>query len=286
MACLHCHVDAGPARTEIMTAGVRERVIELIAANPQVEVVDLTGGAPELNPGFRDLVLRVRALGRRVIDRCNLTVLLEPEQEGLAGFLAEQHAEIVASLPCYLAENVERQRGRQAFPRSIEALRRLNDLGYGRPGSALRLDLVYNPVGAVLPPAQGSLEERYKEELSRRFGIDFHHLLTLTNMPVKRFGQALHRSGQMAGYMSLLTDSFNPETTDALMCRSMLSVGWDGRIYDCDFNQMLQLPLAGGERDIWDIDSTDDLAGTTIATADHCYGCTAGAGSSCSGALG
>ncbi len=289
MACHHCHVEAGPNRTEIMPARVAERVVELVGANPSIELVDLTGGAPELNPNFSWLVREVRRLGRRVIDRCNLTVLLEPGMEDLAELLAAEGVEIVASLPCYQAENVEKQRGRGAFDRSIQALLRLNALGYGGPDSRLKLDLVYNPVGAFLPPAQSRLEARYREELRRLSGIEFHRLLTLTNMPIKRFARLLERSGQDEAYMSLLVNHFNPATVPELMCRSLLSIGWDGGLHDCDFNQMLGLELGAagetGARTIWDVDRLDDLAGKRIATASHCFGCTAGAGSSCSGVL-
>ncbi|TAK30182.1 MAG: radical SAM/Cys-rich domain protein [Myxococcaceae bacterium] len=285
MACHHCHVDAGPKRTEAMSRDVAERLIELLARQPDVEVVDFTGGAPELNPHFRWLVAESRRLGRRVIDRCNLTVLLEPGMSDLPAFLAANGVEIVASLPCYSAENVERQRGRGAFDKSVEVLRVLNRLGYGRPGSDLKLSLVYNPVGASLPPAQGKLELRYKEELSRLFGIEFHELLTITNMPIKRFAHALQRDGQLDEYMSLLVNHFNAATVPGLMCRSLVSVGWDGRLYDCDFNQMLELPLGAGARSIWELDPFDAIEGARIATGGHCFGCSAGAGSSCSGAL-
>jgi radical SAM/Cys-rich protein len=285
MACHHCHVEAGPKRIEIMTRQVAERVIDLLARNPGVEVVDFTGGAPELNPHFRWLVEQTRRLGRRVIDRCNLTVLFEPGLSDLPGFLAAHEVEIVASLPCYRAENVEKQRGRGAFDRSVQALLLLNELGYGRSGSRLKLSLVYNPVGASLPPAQATLEAKYREELSRLFGIEFHDLLTITNMPIKRFAHALERANNLEGYMSLLVNHFNVHTVPELMCRSLVSVSWDGQLYDCDFNQMLELPLGAGARSIWDIDSFAKLEHARVATASHCFGCTAGAGSSCSGAL-
>jgi len=289
MACHHCHVEAGPKRTEIMSREVAARVVELLAANPGVDLVDLTGGAPELNPSFRWLVSEAGRLGRRVIDRCNLTVLFEPGMEDLPRFLAEQRVEVVASLPCYLRENVEKQRGKGAFGKSVEALRLLNKLGYGRPGSGLVLDLVYNPVGPSLPPAQASLEGAYRRELGELFGIEFSRLLTIANMPIKRFAHLLKRTGQHEAYMSLLVNHFNAATVPGLMCRSLLSVGWDGRLYDCDFNQMLELPLGAGTgrraRTLWAIDSLDSLEGARVATGDHCYGCTAGAGSSCGGAL-
>jgi len=284
-ACHHCHVDAGPARTETMSKAVVDRVLALVAASPHVELVDVTGGAPELNPHFRWLVREARRLGLRVIDRCNLTILFETGMEDLAGFLAANRVEIVASLPCYGAENVEKQRGRGAFEKSIAALRLLNDLGYGRADSGLVLDLVYNPVGAFLPPPQAALEERYRAELRTRFAVEFRRLLTITNMPIKRFADALRRTGELAGYLGLLVNHFNPATVPGLMCRSLVSVGWNGSIYDCDFNQMLELPLGAVQRTIWDIGSLEELAGQPVATDGHCFGCTAGAGSSCGGAL-
>jgi radical SAM/Cys-rich protein len=288
LACHHCHVEAGPKHTDIMRADVAERVVELIDRTPSIELLDLTGGAPEMNPGFRFLVTEARRRRRRVIDRCNLTILLESGFEDLAAFLAATEVEIVASLPCYTAANVDSQRGRGVFDGSIEALRRLNALGYGRPGSGLRLDLVYNPLGASLPPPQQALEVQYREELGRLFGIEFHRLFTITNMPVRRFARTLERTGQHAAYMSLLVNHFNPATVPALMCRSLVSVGFDGRLYDCDFNQMLDIPVGAastGMRTIWDRDALDALTGAAIATGRHCFGCTAGAGSSCSGAL-
>src|SRR5947208_6391204 len=225
-ACHHCHVEAGPTRTEVMGEAVATRVLELLAASADVATVDLTGGAPELNPHFRRLVGRARELGRHVIDRCNLTVLLGPGMEDLPEFFATHAVEVVASLPCYGPENVEKQRGRGVFDKSIEALRRLNALGYGCPDAPLVLNLVYNPVGAFLPPPQAELEARYKDELRRRFGIEFHRLFTITNMPIKRFADFLERQGQRDAYMSLLVNHFNPTTVPGLMCRSLLSVGW------------------------------------------------------------
>ena len=284
-ACHHCHVEAGPKRTEIMQSDVAERVIELLERNPSVAVVDLTGGAPELNPRFRELVTHARRLGREVIDRCNLTVLFEPGMTDLPEFLAENEVHVVASLPCYGAENVDEQRGRGVFVKSIEALRTLNRLGYGKPGSKRVLDLVYNPVGAFLPPAQAALEAKYKAELSRTFEIEFNRLLTITNMPIKRFANLLERTGQREAYMALLVNHFNVGTLGDVMCRSLLSVGFDGRLFDCDFNQMLELPLGAGARTVWDVDALDDLVAAPIAVGGHCLGCAAGAGSSCSGAL-
>jgi radical SAM/Cys-rich protein len=285
-ACRHCHVDAGPTRAEAMAAATATRVIELVRATPSVRVVDLTGGAPELNPEFRRLVAAARASELAVIDRCNLTILVEPGQVDLAAFLAEHRVRVTASLPCYSADNVDEQRGGGVFERSVRGLRRLNALGYGVPGSGLELDLVYNPVGAFLPPPQAALEADYRRELDARFGIVFTRLITITNMPISRFALALERDGGLEPYMRLLVASFNPATVSGLMCRAQVSVGWDGALYDCDFNQMLEIPLAGGERPtIWDIDDFGAVAGREIATAAHCYGCTAGAGSSCSGAL-
>jgi radical SAM/Cys-rich protein len=286
-ACHHCHVDASPKRTEIMTERTAARIARLIAASSELEFLDLTGGAPELNANFRTLVACACDLGLRVIDRCNLTVLLEPGMEDLASFLAAHEVALVCSLPCYSAENVDRQRGAGVFDKSIAALRALNRLGYGTAGSALRLDLAYNPLGASLPPPQSALETKYREELRRLFGIEFHHLLTITNMPIQRFAEQLRRQGDYERYMGLLVNHFNPATVDGLMCRSLVSVGWDGRLYDCDFNQMLELPLAAssGPATIDDIQTFDGLSGTLVATGAHCFGCTAGAGSSCSGAL-
>jgi radical SAM/Cys-rich protein len=288
-ACHHCHVEAGPKRTEIMPAEVSDRVLEVFGSSPKVQVVDITGGAPELNSNFRRLVSESRNMGRHVIDRCNLTVLFEPGMEYLADFLAENEVEIIASLPCYTAANVDQQRGRGVFDKSIAALRWLNELGYGIAGSPLKLNLVYNPLGASLPPAQERLEPDYKRELRAHFDIEFNRLLTLTNMPIKRFAAFLQQTGKESEYMSLLVNHFNPGTVAGLMCRSLVSVGWDGQLYDCDFNQMLDMPLgADGERspaNIWEIDSTSELTGARIATGSHCYGCTAGAGSSCRGTL-
>jgi radical SAM/Cys-rich protein len=284
-ACHHCHVEAGPGRTEMMDRRTAERVIALLQANPDVEELDITGGAPELNDQFRFLVSSARSLGRRVLDRCNLTVLFEPRQEDTAQFLADNQVGIVASLPCYQKENVEKQRGRHVFERSLEALRWLNRLGYARPGSPLRLDLVYNPVGPFLPPAQAGLEALYREELGSLFGIRFNRLLTLTNMPIKRFAADLQRQRKTAEYQSLLVNHFNPGTVPGLMCRTLLSVGYDGSLYDCDFNQMLELPLGRQPRTIFDLERLSILEDERIATADHCFGCTAGAGSSCGGAL-
>ncbi len=285
LACHHCHVEASPARTEMMDRRVAERVLELLESNPEVELLDITGGAPELNEHFRFLVEGARARGRRVIDRCNLTILHQPGQEDTAEFLAEHEVEVVASLPCYTAENVERQRGRGVFGKSIQSLLWLNGLGYGLEDSPLRLDLVYNPQGAHLPPPQPELERRYRHELRELFGIEFHRLLTITNMPIKRFARDLRRRGQHEQYMSLLVNHFNPETLPGLMCRTLVSVSYDGEIFDCDFNQALDIPLAGVRRTIWDIDDLAVLETLPVATGSHCFGCTAGPGSSCSGTI-
>lgn len=283
-ACHHCHVEAGPERAEIMPRHVAERVIGLLVRSPQIETVDITGGAPELNPNFRFLVTQAWRLGRHLIDRCNLTVLFQPKQQDLAEFCAKHSVEIVASLPCYTAANVDRQRGLGVFDKSIRALQLLNSLGYGRPGSGLTINLVYNPLGAFLPPAQEQLEVDYRNQLREHFGVEFNQLFTITNMPIKRFAEWLVREGKHESYMDLLANHFNPATVEGLMCRSLVSVGWDGRVYDCDFNQMLEIGLAG-TRTIWDLHSLDELAGRRIATGNHCFGCTAGTGSSCGGTL-
>ncbi len=283
-ACHHCHVDAGPRRTEQMTRATAERVIEVLAASPLVQTLDITGGAPELNANFAMLVERARALGRNVIVRCNLTVTLEPGMEWLLEFYRRSGVELVCSLPCYTAENTDRQRGAGVFDKSIEVLRQLNALGFGR--GELRLDLVYNPIGASIPPAQAELEAQYRDELARNFGIVFDRLLTITNMPIARFANQLNSTGSYSAYMGLLVNHFNPATVDALMCRDLVSVGWNGRLYDCDFNQMLEIPLgASAASTIWDIEDVGELAGARIATGSHCFGCTAGAGSSCGGAI-
>jgi radical SAM/Cys-rich protein len=284
-ACQHCHVDAGPKRTESMSEQVAERLLQILSASPTITTVDITGGAPELNPNFRRLVTRSRELGRDVIDRCNLTVLFEPGMGWLEHFLAENQVEIIASLPCYTAANVDAQRGRGVFDKSIQALQRLNKLGYGMPDSALKLNLVYNPLGATLPPDQSRLEADYKIHLREQFGIEFHRLFTLTNMPIERFADYLHRSGKQAEYMTLLAEHFNPATVSQLMCRALVSVGWDGALYDCDFNQMLEIGMDGRRLTVWDVNSLSHLAGLHITTSTHCFACTAGAGSSCGGAL-
>jgi radical SAM/Cys-rich protein len=284
--CLHCHVNAGPTRTEAMTREVADQVLEYLAASGAT-ALDITGGAPELNAHFRHLVTGARSLGARVIDRCNLTVLFEPGQEDLARFLAMNRVEIVASLPCYTAELVDRQRGEGVYQRSIAAIGALNALGYGREGTGLTLDLVYNPQGPSLPPAQQKLEAEYKRILGEKFGIVFNQLYTLANMPIQRFGSTLVTKGQFRDYMKLLRSSHSDANLDAVMCRALVSVDWQGYLYDCDFNQMLGLPLriAGRPRAHLRDAIGRDLDGNAIVVRDHCYGCTAGQGSSCGGAL-
>src|SRR5689334_5626953 len=285
-ACLHCHVNAGPTRTESMTRETAELVLQYLAASGAA-VLDLTGGAPEINPHFRHLVRSARAAGVRVIDRCNLTILSEPGHEDLARFLADQGVQIVASLPCYTPELVDRQRGAGVYERSIAGIRALNALGYAREGSALTLDLVYNPQGPTLPPPQAKLEGDYKRILGEKFGIAFNRLFTLANMPIQRFGSTLVTKGQFNGYMELLRGAHREENLDAVMCRSLVSVDWQGYLYDCDFNQMLGLPLvvAGRRRPHLRDVMERDIEGNPIVVRDHCYGCTAGQGSSCGGAL-
>lgn len=284
-ACHHCHVEAGPKRTEMMSRDTADRILALLAATAAIETVDVTGGAPELNPNFRRLVTESRRLGRAVIDRCNLTVLFEPGQKELAAFLAHHHVRVTASLPCYTSDNVDKQRGKGVFGKSIEALRILNDLGYGNANAGLELDLVYNPVGPHLPPPQASLEADYRERLRADFGVEFNQLFTITNMPIKRFAEQLARLKQTEEYMGLLVNHFNPGTVDDLMCRHLISVGYDGQLYDCDFNQMLDIHAGGSKITVWDIETFADLVERDIATDSHCFGCTAGAGSSCGGSL-
>jgi radical SAM/Cys-rich protein len=284
-SCLHCHVNAGPRRAEQMSDATVERVLAVLRGG-RVRHLDLTGGAPELHPRFRELVEAARGLGLRVTDRCNLTILLEPGQEDLADFLASRGVAVVASLPCYLPENVDGQRGRGVFAKSIEALRRLNALGYGQDGSGLELTLMYNPTGPYLPPAQAALEADYRKRLGERYGVRFTRLAVLTNMPIQRFGSTLISKGQFDEYLNLLKANFRPENLEAVMCRSLVSVDWRGRLYDCDFNQMLGLSVhrKGRPARIEDLLETD-FRGRPVVVADHCYGCTAGQGSSCGGAL-
>ena len=284
--CLHCHVNAGPTRTEAMTGETARQVIEYLRATG-AGTLDLTGGAPELNANFRPMVAAARALGARVIDRCNLTVLLEPGQEDLAEFLAAHRVDIVASLPCYTPELVDRQRGKGVYETSIAAIRKLNALGYGREGGGPALDLVYNPQGASLPPPQAKLEADYKRILGEQFGVAFNRLYTIANMPIQRFGSTLVSKGQFNAYMELLRGAHRDENLEGVMCRSLVSIDWRGYLYDCDFNQMLGLPLAVAGRARPHIaDALErDLEGNSIVVRDHCYGCTAGQGSSCGGAL-
>lgn len=286
--CVHCHVEAGPKRSEIMDRRTAELALEFARA-AGAQTVDITGGAPELNPSFRFLVEQARRDGCHVMDRCNLTVLFEPGQEDLPEFLAGMGVEIVASLPCYLEENVDKQRGRGVYGKSILALLRLNAVGYGREDSGLVLNLVYNPLGAHLPPSQEKLEADYKQELDARFGIRLNHLYTLTNMPIGRFAHALKHEGKLDAYMELLATAFNPTTFNGLMCRHMVSVSWDGFVYDCDFNQMLDMRLGNGKPfrlgELPAAEIVDYLVRRDILVGFHCYGCTAGAGSSCGGAL-
>jgi len=305
LSCTHCHVNAGPNRKELMDEDTVDLIIQFIQAQ-KIKTIDLTGGAPELNPNFRKLVKQAKALGVHVMDRCNLTVLLEPGQEDLAEFLRDQQVEVVASLPCYTQDNVDKQRGKGVFEDSIVALRKLNQLGYGRGEEALKLSLVYNPGGAFLPPSQAKLEDDYKRELKEHFDISFDQLFTITNMPISRFGSMLLSKGMFDEYMGLLKNSYSENNLRAVMCKSLISVDWQGYVYDCDFNQMLDMPLQlaleGGsfdsknQRTLIASDRAQkkvhlrqllehDLQGNPIAIADHCYGCTAGQGSSCGGAL-
>jgi radical SAM/Cys-rich protein len=282
-ACRHCHVDAGPDRREVMTPDVVDACLRFLEAS-DIPTLDITGGAPEMHPAFRDIVRRARAAERHVMDRCNLTITQLPSYVDLPDFLAEHHVEVVASLPSFAARQTDAQRGSGVFEASIASLRRFNELGYGVDGSGLLLHLVTNPVGAFLPAPQAALELDWKRELQRRYGVTFNRLYTITNMPISRFLQFLLDSGNLQGYMDRLTDAFNPAAIDGLMCRYTLSVGWDGRLYDCDFNQMLELGTADEvSRTIFDATAAA-LAGRRIVVGPHCYGCTAGAGSSCGGA--
>ncbi|MDO8271028.1 MAG: arsenosugar biosynthesis radical SAM protein ArsS [Gammaproteobacteria bacterium] len=286
LSCTHCHVNAGPKRTELMDAATVELVLDYLRLHG-IRTLDMTGGAPEMNPHFRHLVTQARLLGVEVIDRCNLTILGEPGYEDMAEFLAQQQVVITASLPCYLEQNVEKQRGKGVYGESIRALKRLNALGYGRD-PALQLNLVYNPDGLSLPPAQDGLEAAYKRELFTTHSVVFNQLFTITNMPISRFGGMLLAKGLYHAYMDILRHNYSAANLATVMCRTLISVDYQGFVYDCDFNQMLQLPLIVSDRaprpHLADI-LRQDLAGNPIATADHCYGCTAGQGSSCGGAL-
>ncbi len=300
LSCTHCHVNAGPKRTELMSASMVDTVIDVLR-ELKVKVLDLTGGAPEMNPEFRRLVKAARALGVKVIDRCNLTILNEPGYEDLAEFLAEYKVNVVASLPCYTEDNVDSQRGKGVFESSIEGLQKLNALGYGKGvkmsdddeknGASLALDLVYNPGGPFLPPPQAALAQDYKRELGDIYDIEFDGLLTITNMPISRFGSMLISKGQFEEYMTLLRDNYSSANLANIMCRNTLSVDWEGNVFDCDFNQMLLLPI---EKDNQPLTLTQvleqsaegqGLEGHSVVVADHCFGCTAGQGSSCGGAL-
>ena len=285
-SCVHCHVNAGPNRTEEMDSATADIVIDFLARR-RISTLDITGGAPELNANFRRMVTAARDMAVKVMDRCNLTILQQPGQEDLGEFLANNQVEIVASMPCYLQDNVDKQRGKGVYDGSIRGLRHLNALGYGREGSGLALNLVYNPLGPSLPPPQVALEADYKRELGQRFGIVFNNLFTLANMPIQRFGSTLISKGQFNEYMGLLHRSHRDENLESVMCRSLLSVDWQGYLFDCDFNQMLELPLRieGKARPRLADLIGRDLAGNPIAVRDHCYGCTAGQGSSCGGAL-
>ena len=297
-ACSHCHVESSPLRKEeVMSAKTANRLIELIDnSQGSVKMLDITGGAPEMMEQFRPLVIAARKRGIEVIDRCNLTVLFEPGQEDLPAFLAGNGVKVVASLPCYSEENTDKQRGAGVFSRSIAALVELNKVGYGVKGTGLELDLMYNPGGAFLPPSEAALTEAYRSELGDTYGVEFSRLVTLTNMPIKRFADFLHREGKTEEYMRLLVENFNPAAAEGVMCRDLVSVSWDGRVFDCDFNQQLDMPMprsfgsargggGGGEGlTVFDVDSLDELTGKRLAVDNHCFGCTAGAGSSCSGA--
>lgn len=285
-ACLHCHVEAGPGRKEIMGRETVEAVLQFLEGSA-IPTVDITGGAPELNMNFEYLVKSCVGLKRHVIDRCNLTVLFEPGKDYLPEFFRENGVELIASLPCYLEENVDRQRGDGTFELSIRALQMLNRLGYGMPGTGLTLHLVYNPLGAYLPPPQTELERDYKKILHEKYGIVFNRLYCLTNAPITRFEKFLKLRGEYDQYMRLLESAFNPATLEQVMCRSLLSVGWEGSVYDCDFNQMLDMPLRdeeGRALKIWDL-AAQAIEGRQILVGNHCYACTAGTGSSCGGAL-
>jgi radical SAM/Cys-rich protein len=284
---VHCHVNAGPTRTEEMGREVADSVVAFLRHTP-VRTLDITGGAPELNPHFRHLVRAARALGVHVMDRCNLTILNQPGQEDLAEFLAAQRVEVVASLPCYLEDNVDRQRGKGVFAGSIVALKKLNALGYGIAETGLVLNLVYNPQGPTLPPPQGALEDAYRSHLRLEYGVEFNRLYTMVNMPIQRFGSTLISKGQFNGYLRLLQESYREENLEHVMCRTLLSVDWQGYVYDCDFNQMLGLHARCGAKPRTKLADLigRDVAGRPIVVADHCFGCTAGQGSSCGGALG
>ncbi len=286
LQCLHCHVDASPGRSEMMERNVIEDIVRFLEKG-DIKTLDLTGGAPEMNIHFCYLVESAKALGVHVIDRCNLTIFEEPGYKELANFLALNEVEVVASLPCYLEDNVDKQRGRGTFAASIKGLLRLNSLGYGKPMSGLVLNLVYNPQGPALPPPQAALESDYRRHLTEKFGIEFNQLFTLTNMPIKRFGSMLVSKGEFEGYMQLLNNAYSSDNLESLMCRNQLSVDWQGFVYDCDFNQMLNLPLQREGKSRWHLSDLAGgmLEGEAVVVKGHCYGCAAGQGSSCGGAL-
>lgn len=283
-ACIHCHVYGGPDREEMMTKDTVDRILELLVEDENIKTVDITGGAPELNTNFKYLVDKLYELDKTILNRCNLTVLFEKGQEDTPEFLAKRKVQIMASLPCYLEENVDYQRGNNVFKKSISAIKKLNSLGYGKSDTGLILNLVFNPKGGTLPPPQDSLEEDYKKYLKENFDIEFNNLLTITNMPINRFGEVLKKEGKYEEYNKVLIENFNPDTAKNVMCKSLLSISWDGKIYDCDFNQALELPLKNEELSIFNIDKLSDVE-SDISFANHCYACTAGSGSSCTGAL-
>jgi radical SAM/Cys-rich protein len=282
LSCTHCHVNAGPKRTELMDKATIDQVLAFIDKH-ELHTLDLTGGAPEMNPHFRYLITQARDRKLKISDRCNLVILLEKGFEDMAEFLAENQVEIVASLPCYLKENVDKQRGKGTFNASIKALQLLNGLGYGRDNTGLELNLVFNPQGTTLPPEQQALERTYKQHLYEHYGIVFNHLFAITNLPVQRFGSILLSTGRFDGYLQLLKDNFHAPNLDKIMCKNTLSVDWQGFVYDCDFNQMLQIPLGGNQK--IHLAQVSELMGKSISTMHHCYGCTAGQGSSCGGAI-
>lgn len=282
-SCNHCHVGAGPDQKDLMTKETMDKILSLLKQEHSIQVVDLTGGAPEMNPHFRYLVIALRQMGLEVIDRCNLTILSELGQRETAQFLADHQVQVIASMPCYLEENVDAQRGNQVYHKSIEGLKKLNALGYGKENSGLILNLVYNPSGMGLPPAQGALEKDYKAYLFENHGITFNQLLTITNMPIKRFKERMEEMGKLKDYEALLIEKFNPQAAENVMCKDLISVSWNGRLFDCDFNQALDIPVNSG-KSLWDMTSLMDVD-RDIVFKNHCYGCTAGSGSSCKGAL-
>lgn len=290
IACLHCHVGAGPTRKELMNRENIDVILEFLEKQ-SISNLDVTGGSPEMNPHFRDLMTAARSLDIHLMDRCNPTILVEPGYEWAADFLAEQHVEVIASLPCYTEDNVDAQRGKGVFDASIAGLQKLNALGYGQPDSGLELNLVYNPLGPSLPPPQEALQKDYEEHLMQHFGIRFNQLFTIANMPIKRFGSVLISKGQFEDYMTLLKNAYQQDNLSNVMCRSLISIDWEGYVHDCDFNQMLELPLGIRMEDPYEgrVHLRDlmhrNIEGEPITIADHCYGCTAGQGSSCGGAL-